>query len=236
MKYAGLLLLIGLTCSTTIFGQYRKSIFVKAGDDVAQAYSPNGFYRFPQFTEASLYASLYNVKRQGQSSMKFNYNLFTDRMQYISNEGDTMDMMNPIRFDSMVVDKTIFYYKAETGFLELVGTAWPIRLLSKTDIKLKTESIGAYGGSNTTSSVGMMKTVMVGTTMYNYKSNENITIKHSVDWYWMGQDGQLMKATRKNLYTLLLPTKARIADDFIKQQNIKFDREADLIKLLVALR
>src|SRR5690348_6088472 len=149
MKYTGLLLLSGLILSTSLFGQYRKSIFVKAGDDVAQAYSPHGFYRFPKFTEASLY----NVKRQGQSSMLFNYNLFTDRMQFINNEGDTMDMMNPLRFDSMVVDKTIFYYKAETGFLELIGTAWPIRLVSKTDIKLKPESIGAYGGSNTTSSV-----------------------------------------------------------------------------------
>jgi len=232
MKYTGLLLLTGLFLTTTLLGQYRKTIFVKAGDDVAQAYSPNGFYRFPQFTAASLY----NVKRQGQSSMLFNYNLFTDRMQYINNEGDTMDMMNPIRFDSMEVDKTIFYYKSETGFLELIGTAWPVRLLSKTDIKLKTESIGAYGGSNTTSSVGMMKTVMVGTTMYNYKSNENITIKQSVDWYWMGAEGLLMKATRRNLSTLLPPEKARIADDFIKKHNIKFDREADLIKLLVALR
>jgi hypothetical protein len=231
MKYTGLLL-TGLICSTTLIGQYRKTISVKAGDDVAQAYSPNGFYRFPQFTAASLY----NVKRKGQSSMLFNYNLFTDRMQFINNEGDTMDMMNPIRFDSMVIDKTIFYYKLETGFLELIGTAWPIRLLSKTDIKLKTESIGAYGSSNTTSSVDRMKTVMVGTTMYNYKSNENITIKQSVDWYWMGADGHLMKATRRNLSSLLPPEKARIADDFIKQHNIKFDREADLIKLLVALR
>jgi hypothetical protein len=231
MKYTGLLL-TGLICSTTLIGQYRKTISVKAGDDVAQAYSPNGFYRFPQFTAASLY----NVKRKGQSSMLFNYNLFTDRMQFINNEGDTMDMMNPIRFDSMVIDKTIFYYKLETGFLELIGTAWPIRLLSKTDIKLKTESIGAYGSSNTTSSVDRMKTVMVGTTMYNYKSNENITIKQSVDWYWMGADGHLMKATRRNLSSLLPPEKTRIADDFIKQHNIKFDREADLIKLLVALR
>jgi len=231
MKYTALLL-TGIILSTSLLAQYRKTIFVKAGDDVAQAYSPNGFYRFPQFTAASLY----NVKRQGQSSMLFNYNLFTDRIQYINNEGDTMDMMNPLRFDSMVIDKSIFYYKSETGFLELVATAWPIRLLKKTDIKLKTESIGAYGGSNTTSSVSMMKTVMVGTTMYNYKSNENITIKESVDWYWMGDDGHLTKATRRNLADILPPEKARIANDFVKQHNIKFDREADHIKLLVALR
>jgi hypothetical protein len=81
-----------------------------------------------------------------------------------------------------------------------------------------------------------MKTVMIGTTMYNYTSNENITIKQAVDWYWMGEDGHIMKATRRNLNTLLSADKGRIADDFIKQNNIKFDREADLIKLLVALR
>jgi hypothetical protein len=232
MKYAGLLLLLSIICCTTLIGQYRKSISVKAGDDVAQAYSPNGFYRFPQFTAASLY----NLKRKGPSSMLFNYNLFTGRMQFINNEGDTMDMMNPLRFDSMMIGQTIFFYKYEIGYLELIGSTWPIRLLSKTDIKLKTESVGAYEGSNTTSSVDRMKTVVVGTTMYNFKSNENITIKQLVDWYWMGEDGHLMKATKRNLFTLLSPQKARIAEDFIKQHNIKFDREADLIKLLVALR
>jgi hypothetical protein len=232
MKYTALLLLTGLMCSTTLFGQYRKTISVKAGEDIAQAYSPNGFYRFPQFSGASLY----NEKRYGQSSMRFNYNIYTNRMQFINNEGDTMDMMNPIRFDSMLVDKTVFYYKTDPGFLELIATAWPIRLVSRTEVKLKTESVGAYGGSNATSSVSMVKTLVVGTTMYHYSSNENVTIKQSVDWFWMGADGSLLKATRKNLYYLLPADKEKIASDFIKQHDIKFDREADLIKLLVALR
>jgi hypothetical protein len=232
MKSTALLLLSGLMCSTTFFGQYRKTITVKAGEDIAQAYSPNGFYRFPQFAGASLY----NERRYGQSSMRFNYNIYTNRMQFINNEGDTMDMMNPIRFDSILVDKTVFYYKTEPGFLELIATAWPIRLVSRTEVKLKTESVGAYGGSNTTSSVSMVKTLVVGTTMYHYTSNENVTIKQSVDWFWMGADGSLLKANRKNLYYLLPPDKEKIASDFIKQHDIRFDREADLIRLLVALR
>jgi hypothetical protein len=232
MKYTGLLLLAGLLCSAALFGQYRKTISVKAGEDVAQAYSPNGFYRFPQFTVASLY----NVNRYGQSSMLFNYNILTGRMQFINNEGDTMDMMNPRRFDSMLVDKTVFYFKTDPGFLELVATAWPIRLLRKTEIKLRTESIGAYGGSNATSAVSLIKTLAVGNNMYNFSSNENVTIKQSMDWYWMGENGNLFKATRRNLLDLLPPDKAKIANDLIKQYDIKFDREADLVKLLVALR
>jgi hypothetical protein len=232
MKYTVLLLLSGLMCTTILFGQYRKTISVKAGEDIAQAYSPNGFYRFPQFTGASLY----NEKRYGQSSMLFNYNIYTNRMQFINREGDTMDMVNPIRFDSMLVDKTVFYYKTEPGFLELIATAWPIRLVSRTEVKLKTESVGAYGGSNATSSISRVKTMVVGTTMYHYTSNENVTIKQSVDWFWMGADGSLLKANRKNLYYLLGPDKEKIASDFIKQHDIKFDREPDLIKLLVALR
>jgi hypothetical protein len=72
--------------------------------------------------------------------------------------------------------------------------------------------------------------------MYHYSSNENVTIKQSIDWFWMGADGSLLKANRKNLYYLLGPDKEKIASDFLKQHDIKFDREPDLIKLLVALR
>jgi hypothetical protein len=149
-----------------------------------------------------------------------------------------MDMMNPLRFDSLLVDKTVFYFKTDPdpGFLELIATAWPIRLVSKTEVKLRTESVGAYGSSNSTAAVSMIKTLVVGGNMYNYTSNENVTINQAVDWYWMGEDGNLLKATRRNLLSLLPPDKARMASDFIKEQDIKFAREADLIKLLVALR
>lgn len=231
MKYLGILLMTMILCGSS-FSQYRKSITVKAGEDIAQSFSPNGFYRFAQFSNAGLY----NKKRSGPSDMLFNYNILTDHMQFINNTKDTMDMMNPTLFDSVIIENTVFYYRQEEGFLELIATAWPVRLVKKTSIKMKTETVGAYGTSNATSSVDRMKTLMVGNNVYNYKSNENMVIKTMVDWYWIGDNGNLLKATKKNLLPLLSPEKASAADNFIKQNKISFDKESDLVKLLVGLR
>ena len=101
---------------------------------------------------------------------------------------------------------------------------------------MKPETVGAYGTTNTTSAIDRMKTYTIGLNVYNYKVNENMVIKEIVDWFWVGENGQFIKATKKNLLQLLPAEKSRGADAYLKQNKIDFDKESDLIKLLVALR
>lgn len=234
MKYSRWLaaIVIALILTPTANAQHRRSITVKAGDDVAKAYSPNGFYRFAQFSNAALFSK----SRKGSSGMPFNYNILDDKMQYIDKKGDTLEMINPTIFDSLVIENTVFYYRETEGFFELIATAWPLRLVRKTTVKMKTETVGAYGGGTGTSAIDRMKTYVVGTNVYTYKSNENMIIKEMVDWYWMGENGVPAKATKRNLLTIIPRDKVQFAENYISENKLDFDEEKDLVKLVIALR
>jgi len=230
MKYMNLLIIACLYFTVAVQGQYKKSISVKAGEDMAQAFSPNGFYQFPTFKPGVLYSS----KRSGASAQLFNYNLLEDKIQFINKEGDTLVMANPALFDSIRIDNRTFYYREDMGFFEILAQS-PAMLVKKTVIKIKPQSIGAYDGASTTSAINNINTYMIGTNRYNYTVNEDVMIKEAVDWYWIDANGNPVKANRKNLFSILPPTKKNRAEDLIKQKNIDFDKENDLIELLSLL-
>lgn len=232
MKPAGLFVIILFT-TLPAFAQYRKSIQVKAGEDAAQAFSPYGFYRFPQFSQGTLYSK----NRNGNSSMVFNYNMLSGNMQFINAQGDTMDMVNPGLFDSMMIDKTVFYYKPAYGFLEVLAAAYPLKLVKKVQIKMKPAAVGAYDGTSTTSAIKRINQyTIVTTTVYNLTITDDMMIKEAVDWYWQNGTGELMKATKKNLLSLLSPDLQNRAQTLIREKKIDFDRENDLAELVKALR
>ena len=106
---------------------------MKAGEDVAQAYSPQGFYRFPQFSKAILY-----FKGGGQNTgVLFNYNVLSGNMQFISPKGDTLDMGNTAGLDSIVFEKNVFIYN--NGFMEVAANTDSIKLVKKLLLKTQVE-------------------------------------------------------------------------------------------------
>jgi hypothetical protein len=231
MKRMLLLMLLLIVLSLTLFGQYRKSTRIKGGADIAQAYSPNGFYRFAAFSKGALFSK----QRSGSSSMLFNYNLLDDKMQFI-NQGDTLDMMNPTLFDSVVIDNRVFYYKADLGFVELLATTSSMRLVKDVGLKIKSETVTAYDGASSTSAVSRVSATVVNNRVYNFSMNEDVVLKETIDWYWIDDRGSILKASKKNFLSLLPPSKKTWAESFIKDNKIDFDKESDLLKLVLALK
>ncbi|MEO8405247.1 MAG: hypothetical protein ABI480_11650 [Chitinophagaceae bacterium] len=230
MRYSILLTGLFILLAPLSQAQYRKSTEVKAGANVAQTFSPTGFYRFARFSKGSLYSKL----RSGSSAQLFNYNLLYNKIQFINN-GDTMEIANPTLFDSLKIDSQVFYYRHDYGYLELIAANHPIRLVRKTTIKLKSQSVGAYDGSTTTSSISKMNSYMVGINVYSFVSNEDVVIKENIDWYWMNEAGEIKPATRNNLLIFLSPDKQQRTEIFIKENKINFNKEESLIRLIKAL-
>lgn len=218
--------LIMLLAPSSFYAQSGKTITVKAGEDVAKAWSPNGFYRFPQFTKAALFRKT----GENQSKSLFNYNIFSAKIQFINEAGDTLDLINPSLFDSIVIENSIFHY--DNGFLERVATAHPLRLVKKTQIKMRPESIGAYGSTNSTAAVDKISSYSINGNMYSFSLNENMTIKESIALFFIDANGNLKKATKSNLMLLLPADKQEKAKLYIKDNKISFEKEEDLKKLL----
>lgn len=229
MKFSWLFILIVIFQTATVFGQAGKSIMVKAGEDIAKAYSPNGFYRFSQFIKATLY------RKNGRSGSDqlLNYNIFSGAMQFINEKGDTLDLINPSLFDSIVIDGNIFYY--QDGFLELAAASKPVRLLKKTRIKLIPERRGAYGTTNSTGATDKIGNYTFGNSVYTISVTEDMTLKESIDWFWMDENGKLWKANKDNLLLLLPADKQESTKTWLKQNKTSFAKEADLKKLMQIL-
>lgn len=227
-----LLALLVLVTASDIVAQSRRSISVRAGDDLGEAYSPNGFYRFPQFKKAKVYLN----NGVGNSDLLFNYNIYLGTIQFISKAGDTLDIANPGVVDSVVFDNTTFY-KIADGFIELAEQADSIRLTKRTQLRFHKENVGGYGTSSASSSVAQLQDITrFSSVRYGLRLNYDIVIEETVHWYWLSKDNVLQKATRSNLLQLLPANEKQAAEEFMKKKKINLDKEKDLLELMAMLK
>jgi hypothetical protein len=228
MKYYFLLLILICICCKEALAQGR-TIRVKAGDDLAQAYSSHGFYRFPQFNKGTLYFKG-GKKNEGQL---FNYNIFSGNMQFISPKGDTLDLGGAANIDSVVFEKYAFAYN--DGFMEIIARADSVILLKKIVLKTQVENIGAYGVSNATASIDNIKTYSNGVGVYNLVLNQDVVLIENLSWFFKDNNNNLVKASKSGLPKLLSPAGQAKADAYLKQNKVNFEKESDLLKLMQAI-
>ncbi len=222
------LYILALLSSNFLFAQ-AKTMRVKAGDDIAQAYSSHGFYRFPQFGSATLY-----YKSGGQSfGQQFNYNILSGSLQFIGPKGDTLDLAGPSDIDSIVFEGNVFLYNE--GFLEKAASADSIVLLKKIVIRTQTENVGAYGMPNSTASIVNFKNFTTGTGVYNLVMNQDVVVTESVYWYFSVGNSEVLKSSKANLLKLLPAKKQSTAEMYLKQNKTNFEKEGDLKKLMAAI-
>ena len=211
-----------------MFAQSQRSIRVKAGEDIAQAYSPQGFYRFPQFSNAILF-----FKGGGQNSWhRFNYNILSGTMQFINPAGETLNLDAPEKIDSVVFEKNVFVHN--NGFMEVVAHTDSIILLKKIIIKTREEKIGALGLPAQSASIDNISIYSAETNVYNFIINADVVVTENVYWYWMDRNN-ILKATKGNLLKLLPAGRQSTAETYMRQNKINFENETDLKELMVNL-
>lgn len=227
MKKCLLFMLAALGCGS-LFAQTGKPIRVKAGDDVAQAYSPHGFYRFPQFSKATLF---FNNGAQSNTAL-FNYNVLSGNMQFLNNK-DTLDLGGLASLDSVVFEKNVYAYK--NGFYEVVGSIDSVKLLKKILIRTQLENIGAYGIPNSTASIVNMRTFTSTLGVYNLVINQDILLTENITWFFVKGNNEMVKASKSNLLKLLSSERQKAVEMYLGKNKTSFEKEADLKKLIDAL-
>jgi hypothetical protein len=229
MRHLILFILQLLVLVNLMFAQSRRSIRVKVGEDIAQAYSPDGFYRFPKFSKATLF---YKDGDQNAGQL-VNYNILSGTIQFINPAGKTFNIANPSKIDSVVFEKNVFVYS--DGFMENIIQTNSIILLKKIIIKTRVEKIGALGLPSQSSSIDNITIYSADTDVYNLISNADIVITENVSWFWMDRNNNILKATKGNLLKLLPAGRKSSAETYMKQHTINFENENDLKELAVNL-
>ncbi len=108
-------------------------------------------------------------------------------------------------------------------------------MVKKTKIKMRPETIGAYGAVNSTASIDRISNYSINGNMYSFTLNENVIVKENVSLFLMDPAGKLMKATKSNLLLLLPAEKKAKAKIYVKENKVSFEKEGDLRKLLESL-
>lgn len=229
MKSFCLLALSLLCCQLSLQAQSRRTIRIPAGEDIAMAYSSNGFYRFPQFGKATVYLR----NGGGNDKLLFNYNVLSGTMQFINPSGDTLDMTQPHLVDSIFFENTMFYQR--DGFMEVWAANDSIRLLKKIVIKFHRENVAGYGVANPVSSVVHLQNYSARISWFNLRINQDLVLDESTEWYWLDRNNKIVKATKSNLLSMLPASRHSEAEAFIKKNRINFDRGDQLTRLLLAL-
>lgn len=210
--------IISLLLSPHIQAQ-SEVIRVKAGEDISNALSEYGKYRFTSFTKGRLHYAYGKT-----ATAKFNYNYLLEEMQFIDPAtGDTLTVANPDQVRLIQFDSTAFYYNE--GFMEIMKDYDTVKVAKKQKLKISFEKIGAYGQVNTASAIDNNKMYMNRSGAVNLIINQDAVIKKEITWYLITSDNERPVKADKAGFQKLYPNHTSDIKQYLK---IKKDGLKDL--------
>jgi hypothetical protein len=218
-------LVAALVATVSLNAQTSERIVVRAGENIAQAVSPNGYYRFGNFTDGMVI-----LKNGSRSRGLFNYNIVTGEMLYIGPKGDTMAMAAPEDIDHLIIGGNTEYIYNNKVFLEVLGEAKPGQLVKKIKITVESDKKGGYGQSTQTSSQDQFSSFVFNSRVVEL--NYDLAVTKKISYYWVDDNHNLQPVTKKSSLKLVSKDKQLQVETFIEENKINFNNGDDLRKLL----
>jgi hypothetical protein len=207
-----------------LFSQPPEIIRIKAGQDPSTGYSPHGFYRFPAFNEGVAV-----FKDGSQTAAKFNYHELNEEIQFITTNGDTLAIADPISIKYVTLNDHLFYYL--DGYLEVLINNESLKLARKLRLNLSWEKIGGYGQPSPSGSIRSANRIILANTGKSLSLNQDLLIQKDYSYYWIDRYNTVFKANKINLLKIIPPNNKNTVEDYLKKNKIDFRKEPDLKKL-----
>lgn len=224
MKRTAILFVV-LAIQASLRAQLHEKIIIKAGSDIAEAISPTGFYRFAQFTEGS-----FTMKDGTHARAMFNYHIGTGEMEYLGDKGDTLAIGVPEDITVITIGENVQYIYNNKSYLEIIARKKPAALAKKIRVVLENEKKGGYGESQPASSQTTFKNITMSSGIYQL--SHDIAIIKTTSFYWIDAKNNLQPVSKKSSLKLVSKDKQPQLEAYIEEQNINFNSEEDLLKLL----
>jgi hypothetical protein len=220
--FLNLVLVVAITAHAQ---QVSESVSIKAGESIADAFPPNGYMRFAQFTEGTV-----QLKNGAKTNARFNYNMVTNEILFISNKGDTMAIAGPEDLKYVTIgEQTAFIYNNKS-YLEILAEGQNARLAKKIKVFIEKDKKGGYGTSAPTSSQDQFENFFTGTQMF--KLTHDVIVLKTTSFYWIDEHNTPQPTSKRNTLKLVPKDKQSKLESFIEQNKTNFNSEDDLRKLL----
>ena len=221
-KYMLLLLLIPCWVSA----QNRQIVEAASGEDISQKISAQMQYLFPEFTNGDVFF------KGHKSSGQLNYNMLLGEMHFLENN-QVLTLSN-VR-DVMVaqIDNRRFYpYNSKEFTEELMAAGnYQLRVRRKGNMAQHSKK-GAYGGDTSTSSITSYSSINSDNRQHSLTVQEKVLISLNYHYYLVGANGKHTLIKNVKTFTKQFPANRQQIEDFVKNQNIRFNNEDDLRALL----
>jgi hypothetical protein len=222
VKRTYLILLTLLFCSTAFSQTVIKRIYIKGGNAAYEELIKTIFL-YPQFKPGII------LYKNGQRYYKpVNYNCIESTIVYIENT-DTLLLADESQVNTVIVDNDVFFFTP--ACLRIIYNG-KVKLFKYEKMKTgDVQKIGAFGIPNTGSAIETVQQYDTYPQSYKIDVNETILISHAVTYLIDAGGDKYLPASKKN-YLKVHSDKSNELQQFIKEKNINFNQEQDLLALV----
>ena len=222
-KYIVLLLLMPVIFRAN--AQEREIIEAVSGEDLNKRVKQHMQYLFPEFSDGFVYL------KGMRSAGKLNYNMLVGEMHFIDNENQVL-ALNTDDVQMVNIDNRKFYPFNKMEFVEelLVAGNLQLQIRRKGNVASHSKK-GAYGMSSSTSAITSYNSIQGADRTHNLSVIENVMISLNKFYYLVIDNKRFLIKNQKTFTKQFSQHKTQI-EAFVKDQNISFDNEDDLITLV----
>lgn len=222
------ILFIMMACSATIFAQMSSPVRVKAGEDLYEKLAKE-IYLYPAFNKGII---LFKDGKMSQAN--FNYNMLNGEMQFIDAKGDTLSLANELTIKYVTIAEDSFFYG--DGYLRLIAENESAKIAKKQVIKvIDKQKIGAYDQPSSAGSVTSYSSLSNELRNYKLDTRQDILLAKQTSFYLGDKYNNFFRYTKKNVFKNF-PKKEKELNEYLKTNNVNFDKEEDLVRLLAVLK
>ncbi|HUQ67428.1 MAG TPA: hypothetical protein VM101_14790 [Flavitalea sp.] len=205
------------------FSQTTERIYIKAGNDVWENFM-KAIYLYPSFKEGMV------EYKNGQRFLRpMNYNRIAGAVEFIDEKNDTLAIADEAAIGHINISGDVFVYSPVC--LKFLSSR-KVKLYSYEKMKIgDKQKIGAMGIPNTASAIESVEKIDTYQRSYNIDINETLILSTTTSYYIQTGTSQITAATKKNVLTLFSKNGVEVKE-YIKSNNISFNKHGDLMKLV----
>jgi hypothetical protein len=208
-----------IIASLNKFDSSRTVFYLPANTRLDQVPWRDSVYRFASFEAGRVaFATGYSPPEQ----VRMNYNLYFVQMDYISSEGDTLQIKPSKELKLISIGGHLFYHDQEIGYIEVIQQL-PVALGVRNMMKVQYFD---YFDDNRFATLVSNEDPRGTTT-----TRDRYYLK-GYDYFFIGRNNRIYKTTLAAVLKLF-PEHKKAVKTYIDEHDVDFERKEDLTNLLI---
>jgi hypothetical protein len=228
MKRILLITGIIITCGVTVFSQMTTPVRIKAGEDLYQKLARE-IYLYPSFKKGMV---LFKDGHKNQADLNFNF--LNGEMQFIDEKGDTLSLAEERTISDITIGKDSFFY--DDGYLQLIAGNETVKLVRRQRIRIiDQQKVGAYDQPSSAGAITSYNTLPNQIRNFKLDVRQDVIMGKQTTYYIGDRYNRFFRVTKKNLLKNF-PKKETELNNYLKGNNVDFENEVHLSKILEILK